>query len=131
MQTRVRGGRGWSRATTMRQLWIPFLGVALVAVPQPDPARYARCLDGVTPKHEWSLPKAFREVSGLALASDGRLFLHADEFGVVGALDPATGRLVGTFHLGPPVPRADFEGIAVADSQLILVTSQGILFKTK
>ncbi len=67
-----------------------------------------------------------REVSGLAFAADGRLFLHNDERGVVMALDAATGRPLGRYRLGTGL-RADFEGIAVVGRKLMVTTSNGEL----
>lgn len=89
----------------------------------------ARCL-AADPAHRWELPALFREVSGLALAPDGRLFLHNDEQGGLAALDPAAGRIVATYRLGPDTPRADFEGVTVAGPRLFLVTSRGRLYET-
>jgi uncharacterized protein YjiK len=69
-------------------------------------------------------------VSGLALSDDGRLWAHNDESGVLGAFDPATGKALGGYRLGPSIPRDDFEGIAVAGSRLYLVSSNGFLYST-
>ena len=80
------------------------------------------------PEARWKLPPAMREVSGLALTTDGRLFMHNDEAGVILALDAANGRVVGTYQLGSIPPRADFEGIAVAGRRLVLTTSDGVLY---
>lgn len=82
------------------------------------------------PQARWSLPPAMREVSGLALTTDGRLFMHNDEAGVLLALDAANGRVVGIYQLGSIPPRADFEGIAVAGRRLVLTTSDGVLYDT-
>jgi uncharacterized protein YjiK len=77
------------------------------------------------------LPPLFREVSGLAISEDGRLWIHNDEQGVVGAIDTRTGQVVGVYRLGPAIPRADFEGIAAVGAELFLVTSHGVLFAMK
>ena len=119
LRTPVAAGRGLALALV---LWCAPSGLA------DDPL--GRCLES-KPIHRWTLPALFREVSGLALASDGRLFLHNDEQGVVATLDPLEGRVLATYFLGPGTPRDDFEGIAIAGDRLILVTSAGRLYETR
>ena len=53
-----------------------------------------------------------REISGLTLTDDDRLFGIADEEAIVYELDSTEGRLVKTFALGDPVVLGDFEGLA-------------------
>lgn len=77
---------------------------------------------------QWRLPDKLKEISGLALSSDGRLFAIADEMAVVYEINYSDGKLVRTFALGdPPVP-GDFEGIAWLKDRLYLTTSDGILY---
>ena len=77
---------------------------------------------------QWRLPDKLKEISGLALSSDGRLFAVADEQAVVYEINYTDGKLVRTFALGdPPVP-GDFEGIAWLKDRLYLTTSDGILY---
>ncbi len=107
------------------------VGSALVCLTVAGPVLQGRptvaaCLIGGRAAARWELPPAMREVSGLALTDDGRLFLHNDERGVVMALDAATGRPVGRYRLGAGL-RADFEGIAVVGRTLVLTTSDGDL----
>ena len=73
------------------------LALATGAAGPADPL--ADCL-GRKPAETWKLPPLFREVSGLALAADGRLFLHNDEQGVVAAVDYRRGTVLGTYLLG-------------------------------
>jgi len=77
------------------------------------------------------LPQGLREISGLALSADGRLFAHGDEVGIVYELDPATGTVRRSFSLGGPPPPGDFEGIAVAGERVFLITSGGRLYETR
>lgn len=93
------------------------------------PPTIVDCLSRSRPKARWQLPPVMREVSGLALTDDGRLFLHNDERGLVMALDAATGRTVGTYQMGAVPPLGDFEGIAVAGPKLVLTTSDGVLYE--
>ena len=81
------------------------------------------------PQDRWELPKDLAELSGLALARGGRLFAHGDERAVVFELDPAGHRVVKRFELGRPAARGDFEGIAVVDQRVFLVTSDGVLYE--
>jgi uncharacterized protein YjiK len=74
-----------------------------------------------------SLPLVLREISGLAMTSDGRLFGHNDEQGVVFELDPDAGLIRQRWIFNSGV-REDFEGIAVADKLVLLLTSTGRLY---
>ena len=77
---------------------------------------------------QWRLPRRLREISGLALTRDGRLFAVTDERAIVYELDYAEGNVVKSFALGDPVARGDFEGIAVLGDTVWLMTSDGALF---
>lgn len=84
---------------------------------------------------QWKLPKSLREISGLAATADGRLFTHGDERAEIYQIDYRDGKLVKSFRLGissdsRPV-KGDFEGIAVRDSELYLITSNGILYRSQ
>jgi hypothetical protein len=80
------------------------------------------------PADRWELPKALQEISGLAVDSAGRIFAHDDEQAIIYQLDPATHRVVKRFSFGLPALRGDFEAIAVAGRQVILTTSDGVLY---
>lgn len=82
------------------------------------------------PEDRWELPKDLAELSGLAIARGGRLLAHGDERAVVVELDPAAHRVVKRFELGRPAARGDFEGIAVVDDRIFLVTSDGVLYES-
>lgn len=77
---------------------------------------------------QWALPKSLREISGLALDPEGRLFAHADERARIYQVDYDEGDIVKHFDLGDPPLQGDFEGIAWAEGRLYLVTSGGVLF---
>ena len=79
----------------------------------------------------WELPRRLREISGLATTSDHRLLAHNDEVGVVFEIDHVNGSIVKEFQLADVTdPVADdFEGIAVADDRVYLVTSSGRLYE--
>ncbi len=85
-------------------------------------------LEGLT---QWALPKDLREISGLALDRDGRLFAHADEVAVVTELDYRSGRTLKRFALGDPPRPGDYEGIAWVGRTLYLVTSDGELLEAE
>ncbi|MGE0442791.1 MAG: SdiA-regulated domain-containing protein [Gemmatimonadales bacterium] len=103
--------------------------VGCLAVAAPAPAvSPADCLASAKPEARWNLPVAYREVSGLALAPDGRLFYHNDEHGLIGALDSKTGKILGSYQVGTPAVRGDFEGIAIRGQRILLVTSGGVLY---
>lgn len=85
--------------------------------------------DPDAPLARWVLPKVLKEISGLALSPDGRLFVHGDEMGQVWELDHAHGILVKSFALGETVERADFEGITMANGVIWMTTSKGVLYE--
>lgn len=80
---------------------------------------------------QWKLPGRLREISGLALTSDERLLAITDERAIVYELDYELGGIVKSFGLGNPIVRADFEGIAVLDGTIWLMTSDGTLLAAK
>jgi hypothetical protein len=80
---------------------------------------------------QWELPRRLREISGLAMTRDHRLIAHNDEAAVIFEIDYGNGDIVKEFRLadvGDPVAD-DFEGIAVADGRIYLVTSDGRLYE--
>lgn len=78
---------------------------------------------------QWRLPERLQEISGLALTPDERLFAVADEKAVVFEINVERQQLVKAFALGEPVLRGDFEGIAIVDGDIILITSDGDLYR--
>ncbi|MGQ0641821.1 MAG: hypothetical protein ACT4P6_13815 [Gemmatimonadaceae bacterium] len=75
------------------------------------------------------LPRALQEISGLAVASDGRVFAHGDERAVVAQIDACAAKVIKAFALGKPPLRGDFEGIAIAGERFFLITSSGQLYE--
>ncbi|MFN0181767.1 MAG: hypothetical protein ACKVZ0_23410 [Gemmatimonadales bacterium] len=108
------------------RLLVALAGGLLVCAPTPLAQGAAACL-AAAPTAGFALPTWLREVSGLALSGDGRLWLHNDERGLVGAIDPANGASLGTFQLGPNLLRGDLEGITVAGDRLFVITTTGQL----
>ncbi len=79
---------------------------------------------------QWRLPDRLREISGLALAPDGRLFAVTDEMAIVYEINYADGKLVSAFALQDPPLAGDFEGIAWLNGHVYLTTSDGILYSS-
>ncbi len=103
--------------------------IALLALMVVAPASVLSHYDlAAPPADRWDLPKALREISGLAVDSAGRIFAHDDEQAIIYQLDPATHRVVKRFSFGLPAVRGDFEAIAVVGRQVILTTSNGVLY---
>lgn len=90
------------------------------------------CVESATVEAEqrrWRLPNELAEISGLAVDADGRLLAHDDERGVVRTIDALSGDgVIAELPLDDPVPRGDFEGIAVLDEHIYVITSEGELF---
>ena len=101
---------------------------AVVAGVAGEEAALARYDFDAPPADRWKLPKELNEISGLAADRAGRVFAHGDERAIVYQLDPATHRVVKRFTLGRPAVRGDFEGIALADGRVFLLTSDGVLY---
>ncbi len=78
---------------------------------------------------QWALPDGLREVSGLALGAQERLFAHGDEEATIFELDLAGGQVRKRFHVGDPARKGDFEGLAWHEGYFYLVTSDGTLLR--
>ena len=76
----------------------------------------------------WVLPPELREISGLTLTSDGRMFAHQDEDATVYQIDPKSGIVVRRFVLDEK-PIGDFEAIAAVGADLYLLESNGKLYQ--
>ncbi len=79
---------------------------------------------------QWKLPNKLKEISGLALTLDERLFAVVDEEAIIYELDYLQGKIIKAFALGGPTIRGDFEGIAFLGDRFYLVTSKGRLYAT-
>jgi uncharacterized protein YjiK len=101
------------------------LAIGAASAGEPDIGMFT--LDEAT-LQQWKLPKRLKEVSGLALTADDRLFTMTDEQAVIYEIDYEQGGIVKSFGLGTPVAKADFEGIACLDGTFYLVTSSGLIY---
>ena len=77
----------------------------------------------------WLLPRELDEISGLAVTADGRLLTHNDQDGVVWEIDYRRGVLVKRFQLGKQPIKGDFEGIAIANDRIFMISSNGKLYE--
>lgn len=75
-----------------------------------------------------NLPVELNEISGLAYSEDNHIITHNDEKSVVYKIELPSGEVVSKFILGDKVASKDFEGIAVVEDTLFLVTSSGVLY---
>lgn len=104
--------RGW---------WLPLLFSALQAPPRAALDRYDFA---AAPAETIALPASVRELSGLAVLSDGTWLAHDDEHGRIAARGTD-----GTWTLRVQFDRADAEGdyeaIAIADGRIWLQRSDG------
>ena len=78
---------------------------------------------------KFSLPGYLKEISGLAVSDDGRVFCHEDERGIVYQIDYSKGKVVKGFIIGKSVPKRDFEDIAILRDKFYLITSSGDLYE--
>ena len=108
------------------------LAFALCACEQPTSAQAqaSGSLFADAPDLQWRLPAQLREISGLAVSPDGRLFAHDDEHAVIYELDVAHGSVIKSFNVGESVETGDFEGLAITPAgDFWLVTSKGRLLR--
>lgn len=77
----------------------------------------------------WKLPESLKELSGLALMRDGRLLTHGDEKGRVFEIDYRRGVITKQFTIGSPMVHGDFESITVVRDSILLLTSDGRIFR--
>ncbi|RJP63246.1 MAG: hypothetical protein C4539_16870 [Ignavibacteriales bacterium] len=75
------------------------------------------------------LPKALKEISGMAVTKDGRVFAHNDERAVICQVDVNSGEIIKSFSVGKKALRGDFEDIAIVDKKFYLITSDGYLIE--
>ncbi len=105
----------------MRRLTGFLLVAVLVGCVEPDPVE--------ADQRRWRLPNELAEISGLAVDANGRLLAHDDERGVIRTIDALGGDgVIAALPLTDPVPRGDFEGIAVLGEHIYVITSDGELF---
>lgn len=71
-----------------------------------------------------------REISGLAFDARSRLWAHDDERATAYRIDTTDGRIAASFDIGRNGARGDLEGIALAGSRFLLVTSDGKLVES-
>ena len=79
----------------------------------------------------WVLPAELKEISGLALTASGNLLAHNDEQGRVFVIDPKRGVVTKQFMIGKGDLRGDFEAIAVNDSEIFMLVSNGIIYRVR
>ncbi|HWA07745.1 MAG TPA: SdiA-regulated domain-containing protein [Ignavibacteria bacterium] len=77
-----------------------------------------------------NLTSELLEISGITFTDDNRMFAHGDEDGDVYEIDPSSGKIIKTFHLGSLlVVKGDFEDIAYAKGKFYLVESNGKIYE--
>jgi hypothetical protein len=86
-------------------------------------------LPGNQGNQQLSLPKALREISGLAQLPNGQLLAVADEKARVYNIDFKNQTVSKFSGFGKPAKKGDFEGIAFADQTIYLVTSDGEIWQ--
>jgi uncharacterized protein YjiK len=112
-----------------RRLCVTLIAIALAGSACDQSAPRAQPVAEADTVARWTLPKRLREISGLALTADDRLFAHNDERAFVYQIDWQQGRIVKAFAVGDPAIRGDFEEIAIAGVDFYLITSDGVLYR--
>ena len=83
----------------------------------------------LAPVAKWVLPDVLREVSGVAVTSDGRILAHNDERARVYVLHPSRGVIVKEFTVGERGLAGDFEAITVSGSDIFMMMSNGDVYQ--
>ncbi|MBT8471869.1 MAG: hypothetical protein HKN14_03530 [Marinicaulis sp.] len=78
---------------------------------------------------QFKLPNGLKEISGLAVASPNTVYAHNDEHAIVYEIDVASGEVLSAFALGGKTVKGDFEGIAVSQGRVYLITSGGRIYE--
>lgn len=78
---------------------------------------------------QWELPNSLREASGLAMLNETQVLIHNDEKGFVYLVTLPEQRIDRLAVLGEKRIKDDYEGIAIQDDRVYLVTSLGMLYK--
>ncbi len=86
------------------------------------------------PESRLKLAPELKEISGITVSGNGRLFAHDDEKGTVYQLEPENGKILKRFSIfekrwfGQDPVIEDFEDIAVVNNRLYMVTSAGVIY---
>ena len=86
------------------------------------------------PESHLKLAPVLKEISGIAVTDDNRLFAHDDEKGTVYQLDMKSGKIIKRFSIfekrwfGQDPVMEDFEDIAVLGRQFYMVSSAGVIY---
>jgi uncharacterized protein YjiK len=75
------------------------------------------------------LPNVLKEASGIAYLDESHILTHNDEKGLVYKINITSGKVIAEFSIGKKEIEKDFEGIALVDDSVYLVSSNGTLFK--
>ncbi len=78
---------------------------------------------------QWELPKSLREASGLAVVNETQLLVHNDEKGFIYRITLPGMLIEKMATLGDRRIKDDYEGIAIAGSDVYLTTSVGLLYR--
>ena len=102
------------------KLWLIFFGMGFMSA-----------CNGAENKGNLQLkmPDNLREISGLTALEDNSLLAIADEEARIYQIDMTAGVIRKFMTLGKPAAKGDFEGIAVLNGSVYLVTSQGTLWR--
>lgn len=79
----------------------------------------------------FTLDKRLKEISGLAVNGNSKIFAHNDEEGIVYVIDPSKEKIIKEISFSRKPVKQDFEGIALVKDTLFLITSSGTLYKFK
>ena len=78
--------------------------------------------------NQWWLPRFLKEASGIAVVDANSILVHDDEVAVIYRLSLLDGSIETLGWLGSPEFEQDFEGIALDESRVHLVTSDGLIY---
>ncbi|MDQ3194633.1 MAG: SdiA-regulated domain-containing protein, partial [Bacteroidota bacterium] len=75
------------------------------------------------------LPKDLKEISGMTMTPDGKLFAQQDESAIIYQIDLTNGNIIKKFGLGDFILKEDFEDIAYANNKFYMLKSSGDIYE--
>ena len=113
------------RPIVLTSILVAFALVACTAPTDADDSLFA-----AEAESRFELPNRLREISGLAVSPDGRVFGHDDEQAIIYEIDVARGAVLKSFSIGDPVATGDFEGLTITpNGDFWLTDSSGRLMR--
>jgi hypothetical protein len=81
------------------------------------------------PDTTWQLPKELKDISGLAMTPDSRLFASEYERAIIHEIDYVNGAIIKTFSFGRPAAKKNFTALAIAGKRFFVINPKGLMLE--